>query len=380
MTTVTAQTKASLKTGAGLLVRSLEAQGVKHIFGICGGKINKVFDSLLDSTIKTVVCRHEQNAGFIASGIGRMTGHAGVVIVTSGPGCSNLATALATANTEGDPVVAIGGAVPVDSALKHVHQSLDTIPLFKPITKFAAEILSPATVSEVIGNAFRLAESPRRGAAFVSARFDIMMADDDNEVLTPVARSTYGPADAEAIAEAADLINRAERPIILFGMAASEPRSAEAARALLRKTKLAVVCTYQGGGIVPRDLFDTFGGRVGLTHDQPGDKLLDAADLVITVGYDPVEYEPALWNEGKKRNLIHIDSLAPSVDRTGSAHRAPQHLPRNGPAAISRKPAQTLAPGDVVHSTGGRRIRGAHGGCPGPLCRSPRSEAPGGLL
>jgi acetolactate synthase-1/2/3 large subunit len=86
------------------------------VFGIPGAKIDKVFDTLLDSTIKTVVCRHEQNAAFIAGGIGRMTGKAGVALVTSGPGCSNLVTALATANSEGDPVVV---GIPVDYRDNH---------------------------------------------------------------------------------------------------------------------------------------------------------------------------------------------------------------------------------------------------------------------
>jgi acetolactate synthase I/II/III large subunit len=113
------------QTGADLLVKSLEAQGVEYIFGIPGAKIDKVFDTLLDSTIKTVVCRHEQNAAFIAGGIGRMTGKAGVTSVTFGPGCSNLVTGLATANSEGDPVVAIGGAVATADLLKQIHQSMD---------------------------------------------------------------------------------------------------------------------------------------------------------------------------------------------------------------------------------------------------------------
>jgi acetolactate synthase I/II/III large subunit len=136
-------TKAAPQTGAELLVRSLEAQGVQYIFGIPGAKIDQVFDTLLNSKIKTVVCRHEQNAAFIAGGIGRMTGKAGVALVTSGPGCSNLVTGLATANSEGDPVVAIGGAVPVADRLKQIHQSMDTISLFRPITKFSAEIDCP---------------------------------------------------------------------------------------------------------------------------------------------------------------------------------------------------------------------------------------------
>jgi acetolactate synthase-1/2/3 large subunit len=298
-----------------LLVKSLEAQGVEYIFGIPGAKIDKVFDTLLDSKIKTVVCRHEQNAAFIAGGIGRMTGKAGVVLVTSGPGCSNLVTGLATANSEGDPVVAIGGAVSTSNRLKQVHQSMDTVSLFHPITKFCAEIDSPDAVSEVVASAFRAAESGRPGAAFISAPQDIMTGTADGAVLTPVAPERLGAADAKAIAEAAELINRAARPVLLVGLLASERRAAEAFRGLLAKTKLPVVCTYQAAGLVPRELFDHFGGRVGLFHNQPADRILDAADVLVTIGYDPVEYEPSLWNKGRERNIIHIDAVSADIDR-----------------------------------------------------------------
>ena len=311
----TPMAKPGPQTGAGLLVKSLEAQGVEYIFGIPGAKIDKVFDTLLDSKIKTVVCRHEQNAAFIAGGIGRMTGKAGVALVTSGPGCSNLVTGLATANSEGDPVVAIGGAVTLSNRLKQIHQSMDTVSLFRPITKFSAEIDSADSVSEVVANAFRAAESGRPGAAFISVPQDVMMGSADGEVLTPVAPETLGPADADAIAAAAALINAAEQPVLLLGLLASQPRAAEAVRVLLAKTKLPVVCTYQGAGVVPRELFDRFGGRIGLFHNQPADKLLDAADVVVAVGYNPIEYEPSLWNKGRKRHLIHIDAVSADIDK-----------------------------------------------------------------
>src|SRR6202162_5059814 len=147
------------QNGAQLVVRALEAQGVTHVFGIPGAKIDKVFDTLVDTSIQTVVCRHEQNAAFIAGGIGRMTGKAGVAIATSGPGVSNLVTGLATANTEGDPVIALGGAVPLADRLKKIHQSMDNVNLCRPVTKFSAEVDSPESVSEVLINAFRSAES-----------------------------------------------------------------------------------------------------------------------------------------------------------------------------------------------------------------------------
>src|SRR6201988_2453583 len=151
-------TKNSTQTGADLVVRALEAQGVTHVFGVPGAKIDAVFDELVDSKIKTVVCRHEQNAAFIAGGIGRMTGKAGVEIATSGPGVSNLTTGLATANTEGDPVVALGGAVATDEALKLIHQTMDAVSLLKPVTKYSVTVGAPNQVSEVMANAFRAAE------------------------------------------------------------------------------------------------------------------------------------------------------------------------------------------------------------------------------
>jgi acetolactate synthase I/II/III large subunit len=307
--------KPATQTGAELLVKSLEAQGVEYIFGIPGAKIDKVFDTLLDSKIKTVVCRHEQNAAFLAGGIGRMTGSAGVVLVTSGPGCSNLVTGLATANSEGDPVVAIGGSVSISDRLKQIHQSMDTVDLFRPITKFSAEIDSPNSVSEVVANAFRAAESGRPGAAFISAPMDIMKGRADGEVLTPTVPENLGPADTNAINEAASMISSAKQPVLLLGLLASEKHATEALRGLLAKTKLPVVCTYQGAGVVPRERFDRFGGRVGLFHTQPADKLLDAADTVIAIGYDPIEYEPSLWNQRKKRNLIDVDVVPANIDR-----------------------------------------------------------------
>jgi len=296
-------------------VKSLEAQGVKYVFGIPGAKIDKVFDTLLDSKIQTVVCRHEQNAAFMASGVGRMTGKAGVALVTSGPGCSNLVTGFATASSEGDPVVGIGGAVPVADRLKQLHQSMDTVNLFRPIAKFSAEIDSASSVSEVVANAFRAAESGRPGAAFISAPKDIMMGEADGEVLTPATPANPGPADASAIDEAANILNQARLPVLLLGLLASAKEAAEAVQGLITKAKLPVVCTYQGAGVVPRERFDRFAGRVGLFHTQPGDNLLDAADVVVTVGFDPIEYEPALWNQDKKRRLIHIDTVPAEIDR-----------------------------------------------------------------
>jgi glyoxylate carboligase len=152
------------KNGADIVVQTLEPRGVEYVFGVPGAKIDKVFDTLVDSKITTVVCRHEQNAAFIAGGIGRMTGKAGIALATSGPGVSNLVTGLATANTEGDPVIALGGAVAVADRLKKVHQTMDSVSLCRPVTKYSAEVDSPESVSEILTNAFRTAESGPPGS------------------------------------------------------------------------------------------------------------------------------------------------------------------------------------------------------------------------
>src|SRR5262249_43646096 len=158
------------------------------------------------STIQTVVCRHEQNAAFIAQGIGRLTGKAGVCLVTSGPGTTNLVTGLATANSEGSPVVGLGGVVPRAARLKQTHQSLDVVTLCRPVTKFSAEVDAEDAIGEVLANAFRAAESPRPGAAFVALPADVMEATVPDVLLTPVEPVRLGPAPSAAIAEAARLL------------------------------------------------------------------------------------------------------------------------------------------------------------------------------
>lgn len=301
--------------GAEVLIANLKAQGVRHVFGIPGAKIDRVFNCLTDSGIETVVCRHEQNAAFIAAGIGKMTGKAGVCAVTSGPGATNLVTGFATANSEGMPVVGFAGSVPRSELLKQTHQSLDSVSLFRPVTRYAAEVESPDSIGEVVANAFRAAESGRRGAAYVSLPFDIMNGPASGDVLTPVSVPPLGAAPAEAVAAAAQLIQAARIPVLLLGMDASRPANTAALRALLHAYALPTICTYQGAGVISHDLLDCFAGRVGLFHNQPSDELLDAADLVITVGYNPIEYDPYLWNKGKQRPVVHIDHILATIDR-----------------------------------------------------------------
>jgi acetolactate synthase-1/2/3 large subunit len=302
------------KNGAELVARTLEARGVDYVFGVPGAKIDAVFNALVDSRIKTIVCRHEQNAAFIAGGIGRMTGRAGVAIATSGPGVSNLTTGLATANSEGDPIVALGGAVPMAEGLKQIHQSMDAVSIMKPVTKFSATVGAPHAVTEVLNNAFRAAEGGRPGAAYVNLPMDVMMAPAGARLLDVPFKKGHGAADSGAIAEAARLLTAAENPIVLLGLLASKPVTAEAVRLFIEHAKLGVVGTFQSAGAVGEHLLQSFGGRVGQIANQPADRLLASADLVVTIGYDPVEYWPSLWNKGNARKIIHIDVQEPDLD------------------------------------------------------------------
>jgi acetolactate synthase-1/2/3 large subunit len=304
----------AVKTGAQVVVESLEKHGVQYVFGIPGAKIDKVFDTLVNSSIKTIVCRHEQNAAFIAGGIGRLTGKAGVAIATSGPGVSNLTTGLATANSEGDPMVALGGSVATSQSLKQIHQSLQAVSVLKPVTKFSAEASSPESIAEVIANAFRAAESDRPGAAFVSLPKDIMEGDAKCDALDVAARPGFGPGSRESLNHAAKIINAAERPVILLGLSTSRPENAAAVQTFLRKSHIPVVGTFQAAGTVSSDLFRRFAGRVGQLDNAPGDELLGAADVIITIGYDPVEYDPSIWNHQRTATIIHIDAIRADID------------------------------------------------------------------
>lgn len=302
------------KTGADVIVETLEAHQVTHVFGVPGAKIDKVFNRLLDSRIKTVVCRHEQNAAFIAGGIGRMTGKAGVAIVTSGPGVSNTATGLATANSEGDPLVVLGGAVAVADRLKSVHQTMDSVELCRPITKYAAEIDSASATAEVIATAFRAAEGDRPGSAFVSLPADIATGEAKCKLIRPCGYVRQGSAAKESLSEAARLINSAKSPVILLGLMASKPKVAGKINRLLSSTALPVVGTFQAAGAITQHDFGYFGGRVGQIANQPADALLDSGDVVITIGYDAIEYWPSLWNRNNDRPIIHIDVVPAKVE------------------------------------------------------------------
>ncbi|HFK9895403.1 TPA: acetolactate synthase AlsS [Enterococcus faecium] len=303
-----------MKQGSKSVVESLINHHVDYVFGIRGAKIDGVFNELEDQGPELIVTRHEQNAAFMAQAIGRITGEPGVVIATSGPGASNLATGLVTATAEGDPVLAIAGQVKRSDLLKLTHQSMDNAALFQPITKYSAEIQDPETISEVIANAYRMAKSSKKGASFISIPQDVVDAPVQGNVIKPLSDPKLGSASADDIRYLAERIREAKLPVLLVGMRGSSEKETLAIRQLVEKTALPVVETFQAAGVISRELEAHFFGRVGLFRNQPGDMLLKRSDLVIAIGYDPIEYEARNWNAEKDARIIVIDEAPAEID------------------------------------------------------------------
>lgn len=311
--------------GANAIVDSLINHDVKFVFGIPGAKVDRVFELLEHSknprTPKFILTRHEQNASFMAAGVGRITGKPGVVLTTSGPGASNLATGLVTATAEGDPVLAISGQVQRTDLLRLTHQSMKNAALFEPITKYSAEVQEPENISEVIANAYQEAEADKQGASFVSVPQDVTDAKVKTSVIAPLEAPKLGPASPIESTLLSQRIKAAKLPVLLLGMRASDPETTNAIRRLIAETHLPVVETFQDAGIIPRELEDDFFGRVGLFRNQPGDQLLKKSDLVIAIGYDPIEYEPRNWNSDRKANIVVIDSMRAEIDKNYQPER-----------------------------------------------------------
>ncbi|KAF6825238.1 acetolactate synthase [Colletotrichum musicola] len=295
-----------------VVIDSLAAAGVRYIFGVPGAKIDSVFNALVDHPeIRLVVCRHEQNAAFIASAVGRITGRPGVCIATSGPGTTNLVTGLVTANDEGCPVVALVGDVSRVQAARRTHQSLRAVQLLEPVTKSATAAVHPDQVAEIMLRAFRTATAYPQGAAAVSLPIDIMTSGTktSNQALPPAAfvPPEYGTSPSASLSAAASMIQNARFPVLFLGARAAAPDAVDAVRGFLGKHPIPVVETFQAAGSISKDLAHLFYGRVGLFRNQPGDKLLSQADLVIVAGYDQSEYDADAWHGSGSPDILHLD-------------------------------------------------------------------------
>ena len=297
---------------AELLVRCLEREGVRELFAVPGEENLDLLDALSSSSIRIVVTRHEQGAAFMADLHGRLTGRAGVCLSTLGPGATNLLTGLADANIDHAPVVAITGQADLNRMHKESHQYLDLVTLFKPVTKWNTQIKTGDMVAEACRKAFKIAQTEKPGATHLDLPEDVAAVEADGEPLLvqqPVAPEPHPKQLERAVA----LLNDARHPIVIAGNGVIRSGAADALRCFAERLHIPVAHTFMGKGALP-DSHPLSLMAVGLASRDYVSFGLERADLVITVGYDQVEYPPRFWNPNRDKRIIHIDQSPAEVD------------------------------------------------------------------
>lgn len=308
--------------GADLIVDTLIKNGVKYVFQLPGGKLGPLLMALKkrEEEIEVVTVRHEQNAGFMAQGIGRITGKPGVVMTTSGPGALNLVTALATATSDGDPVLAIAGQVPQAKLLTPYPQNPNISGVMNDatITKYAKEIEHTDALADEVANAYVASVNGNPGAVFMDIPGNILLAETTKtglEFSSVVDQLANTISDDTTITAAADKIKAAKRPVMIIGARADDEAAAKEIQAFVKKTGIPVVETFQATGLLTREFNQNYVGRVGLFNNLPGDELVYNSDLVITLGLNLVEYWASVWNADNK-TIIDIDTVVDHLDET----------------------------------------------------------------
>jgi acetolactate synthase-1/2/3 large subunit len=306
---------------AQLVVKCLENEGVRHVFGIPGEETLALNAALDDSDkIRFVLTRHEQAAAFMADVYGRLSSYPGVCLATLGPGATNLITGVADAQIDRAPLVAITGQVGLERAHKESHQYIDIVRMFGPITKWSTRISVGESTPEIVRKAFRLARLEKPGATHIELPEDVA-AQETNVKPLEVRRTSYPKAQEAVIRRALELVKQAKAPVILAGNGvvrrqAAGHASVEALRRFVRRSGISATHTYMAKGAL-----DPFSPQslpaAGL--QRPGAELanipqLADADLVIAVGYDLVEWSPSLWNPKRDKVVVHVDSTPAELD------------------------------------------------------------------
>ena len=301
-----------MPTAAQVLVKCIEAEGVEYIFGVPGEENIDVMDALLDSPIKFVTTRHEQGAAFMADVYGRLTGRPGVCLATLGPGATNLITGVADANMDRAPLVAIAGQGSTARLHKESHQILDLVNLFRPITKYSTQVLTPDIVPEIVRKAFKVAQTEKPGCCFIDFPENIAEMEVAAKPI-PVQRAYTPVAPEHKIEEAARLIDAAKFPVILAGNGVIRQGATASLRSFVDVLRIPVANTFMAKGVVPFSN-ELFLGTIGLkARDLPW-FAFEKADCVICIGYDMVEYHPDMWNPNADKTIIHIDAQPAEVD------------------------------------------------------------------
>ncbi len=294
-----------------LFVRSLEAEGVRFVFGIPGEENLDLLESLRESNIQLILTRHEQAAGFMAATVGRLTGRAGVCLATLGPGATNFVTAAAYAQLGAMPMVMITGQKPVKSSKQGHFQIVNVIAMMRPLTKFTAQIVSGENIPARVREAFRRAEEERPGAAHLELPEDIAS---ELASASPFKRSIVRRPvpDEKALRAAAESIARARRPLLMIGAGANRKLSAKMLREFVDKHGMPFFSTQMGKGVLDEE-HPLFMGCAALSDGDYLHRTIEHADLIINVGHDVIE-KPPFFMRNRQRQVIHVNYNTAEVD------------------------------------------------------------------
>ena len=296
-----------------LLVQCLEAEGIEYIFGVPGEENADFMLSLEKSDkIRFILCRHEQGAAFMAEIYGRLTGHTAGCLGTLGPGATNLITGVADSNMDRAPMLVLTGQGDTERLHKESHQIMDVVDMFEPVTKWATTILHQNNIPEIVRKAVRLARTEKPGAVHIELPEDIAKKDTSAKPLHP--QRFRRPVPDDKIVDAAfEILKNAKRPVILAGNGCIRKRASKQLRLFCENTGIGVISTFMAKGCVDMDA-DYCLYTIGLQAKDVVACAMDAADVVLALGYDMVEYHPDLWNAAGNKHIIHADFLPAEID------------------------------------------------------------------
>ena len=296
-----------------LFVKCLEAEKVEYIFGIPGEETNDLMISLSESeTIKFILVRHEQAAAFMADVYGRLTNKVGVCLATLGPGATNLTTGVASANMDRSPLLAITGQTEITKMHKESHQNMDPVTMFTPITKWTWSIRDADGIPEILRRAFKIATEEKKGATHLDLPVDVAKMETLLKPLSSKTRILSRPTPS-TLQDAAKMILMAKAPIILVGNGCIRNNASHLIRRFTNLTGIYSMNTFMGKGVIS-DSSPTHMGTIGIKESDYALHALKLADIVISIGYDLVEYSPKNWNGSNLKKIIHIDSTSAEVD------------------------------------------------------------------
>ncbi|HYA31655.1 MAG TPA: acetolactate synthase large subunit, partial [Thermodesulfovibrionales bacterium] len=294
-----------------LIMRCLENEGVRYIFGIPGEENIDLLEAVDSSKITFLLTRDERGAAFMANVWGRLSGQPGVCLSTLGPGATNLTTGIADAYLDFAPTVAITAQKATKDLHKESHQYINTVSMFRPITKWNTRIEVPDRISEIIRKAFKVSSLEKPGPVHIEIPENVASLPVDEGPLALSGPEYPAPA-AQAVTRAAAAIRNARQPLILAGNGVIRGKAEEQLYHFADKLKIPVTTTFMGMGAMPAD-HDLFVSTTGLQSRDFISCGFDRADLVITVGYDPVEFNPDYWDGNK--DIVHINFTSADVDK-----------------------------------------------------------------